>query len=409
MTVRDVLRRGGQCEAAGDLHGAEAAYREADELGDAEGALLLGQMIKRRGDIEGAADAFRRGEARGHREAGLCLGNLLSDNGDFEGAKAAYERSIAAGSMDAVLNLGLLLAQQGAVDEALRHLRVAQENGETEASWAMGRLFEGRGDYAEAAAAYQRGADGGDSQAAYGLGAMLTKLEDQEGARAAFQRAHDLGHPGAGEVLESLDNRAAARASAETAAKWAKRYAAACGEVLTAANACLEVANRAIGARNMAAKRPQHEISVRNFIQFAENAERDFGPLYRTFDAACVAARDIAAQLLASQSDPIYAELILAGTLDEDALNNVATAKAILSASYGRSPSGFVQGVREANEMMQRDDNEEEDEGVGNIYRPQAATQPTERTCPWCAETIKAAAIICRFCGRDIQNQPSVG
>ena len=30
-----------------------------------------------------------------------------------------------------------------------------------------------------------------------------------------------------------------------------------------------------------------------------------------------------------------------------------------------------------------------------------------ERTCPWCAETIKAAAVICRFCGRDIQAQPS--
>lgn len=409
MTVQDVLRRGGQCEAAGDLNGAEAAYREADELGDAEGALLLGQMIKRRGDMQGAADAFRRGEARGHREAGLCLGNLLSDNGDFEGAKAAYERSIAAGSIDAVLNLGLLLAQQGAADEALRYLRVAQENGETEASWAIGRVLEGRENYAGAAVEYQRGADGGDAQAAYGLGAVLTKLEDQEGARAAFQRAHDLGHPGAAQAVESLDIRATARASAETAAKLAKLYAAACGEVLTAANACLEVANRAIGARNMAAKRPQHEISIRNFTQFAENAERDFRPLYQAFDGACVTARDAAAQLLASQSDPIYAELMLAGIADEDVLGNVATAKAILSANYGPTPAGFVEGVREANEMMQRDDNEEDGEEVGNIYRPQPAAQPTERTCPWCAETIKAAAVICRFCGRDVQSQPNVG
>ena len=26
-----------------------------------------------------------------------------------------------------------------------------------------------------------------------------------------------------------------------------------------------------------------------------------------------------------------------------------------------------------------------------------------ERTCPWCAETIKAAAVVCRFCNRDVE------
>jgi tetratricopeptide (TPR) repeat protein len=380
MAVQDLLEQGWRCEAAGDLSGAEAAYREADELGDAEGAMLLGQVIKRRGDAATAADAFRRAEARGHREAGLCLGNLLSDNGDPDGAAAAYKRSIAAGSTDAVLNLGLILAKQGAADEALGYLRVAQDSGAAEASWAIGRLLEGRQDYAAAAAAYRRGADGGDPQAAYGLGVVLMDLEDHEGARAAFQRAHELGHSGAAQVLESLDMRATARASAETGAKWAKLYAAACGEVLTATNACLPVANRAIGARNKAAERPQHEMSIRTFTQYADRAEQKFGPLYKTFDEASVAARDAAAQLLASQSDPIYSEVLLAGVVDEDALGNVATTKALLSASYGRHPAEFVRGIQEANEMMQRVDSDEEE---GNIYRPPAAAQATERTCPW--------------------------
>lgn len=31
-----------------------------------------------------------------------------------------------------------------------------------------------------------------------------------------------------------------------------------------------------------------------------------------------------------------------------------------------------------------------------------ALSQVTERTCPFCAETIKTAAIVCRHCGRDV-------
>ena len=36
-----------------------------------------------------------------------------------------------------------------------------------------------------------------------------------------------------------------------------------------------------------------------------------------------------------------------------------------------------------------------------------APAMPRERTCPWCAETIKAEAIICRFCQRDVQPLPA--
>lgn len=33
---------------------------------------------------------------------------------------------------------------------------------------------------------------------------------------------------------------------------------------------------------------------------------------------------------------------------------------------------------------------------------PKAAAPATERDCPFCAETIKAAAIVCKHCGRDV-------
>jgi tetratricopeptide (TPR) repeat protein len=401
MAVEELLRRGGECEAAGDLAGAEQAYREADELHDAEGAILLGQVLRRRGDLPSASDAFQRAEARGHPEAGSCLGNLLADTGDIEGAKAAYERSIAAGSTDAVLNLGLMLAEQGAVDEALVHLRVAEENGEAVASWAIGKLLEDRGDLQGAVPAYRRGADGGNAQAAYGLGMVLEKLGDHEGARAAFQRAHDLGHEGASKILETMDIEVTAHVSAETAARWAQLYVAACGEVLAAANACLEVTNDAVGARNMAAKRPQHEISIDTFTKRAEQAEREFVPLYGSFEAACGSARDAAAQLLGAQSDPILSEVLLASTVEEQVLDNVATVKGLLGATFGPSPAAFLQGIEQANGLMQNPPDE------GNIYRPPVAAQSDERTCPWCAETIKAAAVICRFCNRDVQVQPN--
>lgn len=400
VSVEELLRRGGECESAGDLEGAEAAYREADELQDAEGAILLGYVFKRRGDLTGAANAFRRAEDRGHPEAGSCLGNLLSDTGDIDGARTAYEHSIEAGSTDAVLNLGLMLAQQGAVDEALPHLRAAEGNGDATASWAIGKLLEDREDLQGAATAYRRGADGGNAHAAYGLGSVLEKLGDREGAYAAFQRARDLGHEGASKVLERMDIEATAHASVETAAKWAPLYVAACGEVLATANACLEVANRAIGARNMAAKRPQADVSIQHFTTFAEEAERNFGPVYRTFEEACTAARDTAAQLLATAEEP-NPEIVLAMSAEQQVLDNVATVKGLLDANYGPTPAAFVQGIEEANEFMQRPSDE------GNIYRPRVLAQSDERTCPWCAETIKAAAVICRFCCRDVQAQPN--
>jgi tetratricopeptide (TPR) repeat protein len=161
LPVEDLLRSGRECDAARDPEGAEAAYREADELHDAEGAILVRLMLQRRGDPRGAAEAFERSEARGEPEAASCLGNLLWMKTTSIARKAAYERSAAAGSTDAECNLGLLLLQQGAVDEALPYLRTAEDAGLPEGSWGIGKLLEDRQDFQGAATAYRRGADGG--------------------------------------------------------------------------------------------------------------------------------------------------------------------------------------------------------------------------------------------------------
>lgn len=188
----------------------------------------------------------------------------------------------------------------------------------------------------------------------------------------------------------------------EATNNWAATYVAACGEVLTAANACLEKANDAVGAREMTAKRPQHEASIQSFTRFAEEAEREFGPLYVAFEQTCIAARAAASELLAT--DPLRAELAMAMAFDEETLGRVATVKAILSATYGPTPAAFLRGLAQTNDLISNDQSD------GNIFDAAAAQAATgERACPWCAETIKAAAVICRFCGRDVQVQSNVG
>lgn len=186
----------------------------------------------------------------------------------------------------------------------------------------------------------------------------------------------------------------------EPSAYWVEQYVAACSEVFASANACLEVANLAVAARNKAAERPQHEISIRSFTDMAEGKEQEFAPLYRAFADACARARDIAANFLAAQTDP-DAETVLMLAVEDEVLDNVATVKAILRANYASTPAGFIEGVNESNTLMQAPVSDE-----GNIYTP---LPQVERTCPWCAETIKVAAVICRYCGRNVQVQPNVG
>jgi hypothetical protein len=89
--------------------------------------------------------------------------------------------------------------------------------------------------------------------------------------------------------------------------------------------------------------------------------------------------------------------MLVAINADQSVLDNLATVKAILSANFGPTPIAFLEGIQEQNQLVQAQEAEN-----GNIYRGGSASTSDERSCPWCAETIKAAARICRFCGREL-------
>jgi TPR repeat protein len=52
-------------ENRGELTGAEAAYRRADDRGDAVGAFKLGEVLENRKDLAGAEAAYARAAERG--------------------------------------------------------------------------------------------------------------------------------------------------------------------------------------------------------------------------------------------------------------------------------------------------------------------------------------------------------
>jgi TPR repeat protein len=66
-------------ELRGDMYGAEAAYRRADERGHAGAAFNLGVILANRGDVEEAEAAYRRAEARGHDEISRMAHAAISD------------------------------------------------------------------------------------------------------------------------------------------------------------------------------------------------------------------------------------------------------------------------------------------------------------------------------------------
>jgi len=134
----------------------------------------------------------------------------------------------------------------------------------------------------------------------------------------------------------------------------ARTYVAACVDVVNAMNAATEKADNARAARAAADRRPQHEISIRNFTAVAERQERAFVPLYEAFAAANTRAREAAKRLLevCGSRDPDSVLLEVSG---EEGWRQAGVVAHLLRATFGPSPSGFRRGVEAVNAAIEAD------------------------------------------------------
>lgn len=213
-------------EAAGDLRGAEAKYREALAVGAA--GRKLGELLTRRGR---AAEAVPVLEAVVPRDAGTwfalglayraagrtadavkalegaiaadsdfpeaqnALGGLLIEMGDGTRAEAMLREALRQqpDMAEARANLGQVLAAKGDFTGAERELREALrwKAGLLTAWQGLGEVLAVRGDWGRARAAYLEvlKVQPGDEGALLGLGTAQAATGDLAGARVSLQRA----------------------------------------------------------------------------------------------------------------------------------------------------------------------------------------------------------------------------
>jgi len=134
----------------------------------------------------------------------------------------------------------------------------------------------------------------------------------------------------------------------EASAIDARRYANAGQELIAAVNRCLPLANEAVSVRSAAEKRPQHEISIRNFTDLLDQVEGRFKVQYRALDTAHTVAINAAAALRDSVG-PLDPEIVLRIVVSDDAYLEIGTAAQILRIDLPATPEMFLKGIEQLN------------------------------------------------------------
>ncbi|GLH96579.1 tetratricopeptide repeat protein [Phytohabitans aurantiacus] len=192
----------------GDLAGAEAAYRRADERGCAPAGYNLGLLLDVGGDRAAAIEALERADARDHPQAAMILGHWALDAGDLDRAEACWYRADERGATGAATNLGYLLQQRGYLDDAEQVLRRAGERDELDGLHNLGWLRQQRGDLDGAAQAYSEAVTRGREASAGNLRAALHAIVERDEGDVPFVQAAAEGDAGA---AVELGRRIAAR------------------------------------------------------------------------------------------------------------------------------------------------------------------------------------------------------
>jgi len=154
----------------------------------------------------------------------------------------------------------------------------------------------------------------------------------------------------------------------EVRAGLARQYGVACAAVLHAAQAALEVANDVNGAWNMANQRPQHELSIQSFTNFARAKEGEFAPLYRAFQQAVASAREAGSRLSAQFAKSDDAEICLLVNVGVDDYSMVGAVIEYLRVNFPATALDFREMIPKVNQAIQTSPGFGEPGFAGNIY-----------------------------------------
>jgi Tfp pilus assembly protein PilF len=169
------------------------------------GSLLASQEDPNQvGFFEQAAASTRREVAA---QAALCLASYYAEQGDLARTQAAYQQAIDTkdpdGAPRAALLLGRLQERHGEVDQAWTAYQQAIDahhpSFSLKAAAALGELLASRGDDRHAQAAWQQALEQPqlDPAAAFKLAAVCERWRDRDRAAAIYQRLIQSGHRGA--------------------------------------------------------------------------------------------------------------------------------------------------------------------------------------------------------------------